>query len=66
MEPSEQSPQFFWRDVKSFIDLKQALDIERAAKMSNGFTQDEIMDLLNILCMVDYKADGNISLKDVR
>lgn len=56
--------EYFWRDIKCFNHLKEMIDIEKTASLSDKFSKSEISELLNVLCKLD--KDGEISLKDAR
>ena len=55
-----------WRNIKSFKDLRNKLDIEKVANLSTQMSHSEISDLLNILCKLDKRINGSIYLKEVR
>ena len=55
-----------WRDIKSFKDLRDKLDMDKVGKLSTSMSHGEISDLLNILVKLDKRANGSIYLKEVR
>jgi len=55
-----------WREIKSFKDLRDKLDIEKVANLSTAMSHSEISDLLNLLCRLDKRINGSIYLKEVR
>lgn len=55
-----------WREIKCFRDLRDKMDVEKVANLSDAMSHSEITDLLNILCKLDKRINGSINIKDVR
>ena len=64
-EKKEQK-KYKWRDVKCFNDLKEMLDIKTVVSYSDEFSQSEIFELLDILCKLDFRKNGEISIIEAK